>query len=285
MLGCWNSEVSRWYQGFRGCMHNLAEDKVMWWDDYSRVWTYQERQGHLFALSAYFTWSKVRNIPLNNIFSPDFLCNCKAEIVHWVFENKQLFKIVTNHGFCSLMKTRRPGYCLPSAEIASCDVWVVFVNVWRCIAKILQVSTIIYVFLIMNSPSMLQPLQEQKGVLSFTTDAWTSPNHKAYRAVMVHFENKGVPVAILLDIMELVHLHSGLNLAAAFARILEDFGIDNKVSNLSCGEGVINSLDMCRSSRSPATMPWTMIQWLKNLPTCLTTSQVLQIKLGVSYTS
>jgi hypothetical protein len=35
---------------------------------------------------------------------------------------------------------------------------------------------------------------------------------------------------MLLDIVEVACSHSGLNLATAFAKILEDFGIDNKVS-------------------------------------------------------
>ena len=69
--------------------------------------------------------------------------------------------------------------------------------------------------------------------MSFATDAWTSPNHKAYIAVTVHFENNGKPVSMLLDIVELACSHSGLNLAAAFAKILEDFGISDKVSKLS----------------------------------------------------
>ena len=85
------------------------------------------------------------------------------------------------------------------------------------------------------------------------TDAWTSPNHKAYVAVTVHFENEGVPVVMLLDIVELTQSHSGFNLAAAFARILEDFRISDKVSKLSCREGVIDSLDTCRSSQLPVT--------------------------------
>ena len=72
---------------------------------------------------------------------PDFLCHCRAEIVRWVSENKRPFKIVTDRGFRSLMKTGRPGYCLPSAETASRDTRVVFVNVRRRIAKMLQVST------------------------------------------------------------------------------------------------------------------------------------------------
>lgn len=34
---------------------------------------------------------------------------------------------------------------------------------------------------------------------------------------------------MLLDIVEVAKSHSGLNLAAAFAKILEDFGISDKV--------------------------------------------------------
>jgi hypothetical protein len=48
-------------------------------------------------------------------------------------------------------------------------------------------------------------------------------------AVTVHFEEKGVPLSMLLDIIEVARSHSGLNLAAAFAKILEDFGISHKV--------------------------------------------------------
>jgi hypothetical protein len=34
---------------------------------------------------------------------------------------------------------------------------------------------------------------------------------------------------MLLDIVEVAHSHSGLNLAAAFANILDEFGISDKV--------------------------------------------------------
>jgi len=34
------------------------------------------------------------------------------------------------------------------------------------------------------------------------TDMWTSPNHKVFIAVTVHFEKDGVPVSMLLDIIE-----------------------------------------------------------------------------------
>jgi hypothetical protein len=72
--------------------------------------------------------------------------------------------------------------------------------------------------------------QERNGKLSFATDAWTLPNHKVYMAVTVHFENKGVPVSMLLDLVEVARSHSGLNLAAAFAAVLDEFGIAEKVS-------------------------------------------------------
>ena len=66
--------------------------------------------------------------------------------------------------------------------------------------------------------------------MSFMTDAWMSPNHKAYIAVTVHFNQDGIPICLLLDIVEVAHFHSGFNLAKAFVAILEDFGIADKVS-------------------------------------------------------
>jgi hypothetical protein len=66
--------------------------------------------------------------------------------------------------------------------------------------------------------------------LNFATDAWTSPNHKAFVAVTVHFQLDGALVAMLLDLVEVAESHSSLNLAAVFAKILEDFTIAHKVS-------------------------------------------------------
>jgi hypothetical protein len=49
-------------------------------------------------------------------------------------------------------------------------------------------------------------------------------------AVTVHLEDQGVPLCILLDVVEVAHSHTGLVLATEFARILREFGIENKVS-------------------------------------------------------
>lgn len=65
--------------------------------------------------------------------------------------------------------------------------------------------------------------------MNFATDAWTSPNHKAYVAFTVHFAHEGAPISMLLDLVEVAKSHSGVNLAAAFAKVLEEFGISDKV--------------------------------------------------------
>jgi hypothetical protein len=133
----------------------------------------------------------------------------RAEIVRWVAQNLRPLSIVEDPAFHSLMKTGRPEYYIPSRFTVSRDVKTVFVNARKHIARILQ---------------------EHDGALNFATDAWTSPNQKAFIAVTVHFELKGEPMSFLLDIVEVAKSHSGVNLAAAFAKTLFDFGIEHKVS-------------------------------------------------------
>jgi hypothetical protein len=65
--------------------------------------------------------------------------------------------------------------------------------------------------------------------LNFATDAWTSPNLKAYMAITVHIEQEGQPMAILLDVVEVPRSHSGANLAEAFLDVLRAFGVEDKV--------------------------------------------------------
>jgi hypothetical protein len=72
--------------------------------------------------------------------------------------------------------------------------------------------------------------QEYSGALNFATDAWTSPNHKAYIAITFHFEHEGTPILMLLDLVEVAKSHSGVNLAETFVKVLGEFGIDDKVS-------------------------------------------------------
>jgi hypothetical protein len=52
---------------------------------------------------------------------------------------------------------------------------------------------------------------------------------------------------MLLDIVELACSHSGINLATAFSKILEDFGISDKVSKLPHTENGFDSPDVLDS--------------------------------------
>lgn len=75
-------------------------------------------------------------------------------------------------------------------------------------------------------------MKEYDGALNFATDAWTSPNHKAFVAFTVHMEHEGVPISMLLDLVEVAKSHTGENLAEAFEKMLKEFGVEDKVSNV-----------------------------------------------------
>ncbi|THU80784.1 hypothetical protein K435DRAFT_694965, partial [Dendrothele bispora CBS 962.96] len=53
-------------------------------------------------------------------------------------------------------------------------------------------------------------LKEYPGQLSFATDCWTSPNHRAFCAWTVHLQHQGKPLVFLLDVIEVpeVRLYS-----------------------------------------------------------------------------
>lgn len=80
------------------------------------------------------------------------------------------------------------------------------------------------------------------------TDAWLSPNHQAFVAFLVHLEHNGTPLTFPLDVVEVAKVqktftvealvlnvlqsHTGTSLASAFAKVLEEFGVTEKVSSL-----------------------------------------------------
>jgi hypothetical protein len=47
--------------------------------------------------------------------------------------------------------------------------------------------------------------------------------------ITVHLEREGVPLSMLLDLVEVPKSHTGFNLAATFAEVLQAFGIQEKV--------------------------------------------------------
>ena len=76
--------------------------------------------------------------------------------------------------------------------------------------------------------------QDLDGDLSFALDTWTSPNSRALVAVTIHYEDKGKASTWLLDVIEVAESHTGAALAAAFEKVVTDFGISHKVRK-DCG--------------------------------------------------
>ncbi|KAH9933857.1 uncharacterized protein B0H18DRAFT_831270, partial [Fomitopsis serialis] len=86
-----------------------------------------------------------------------------------------------NHSNAELMSTGRPNIEIPSPKTVSRDIKAAFAHCRECIKKILT---------------------DHPGRVHFATDAWTSPNHRAFVAWTVHFEFQGAPLLFLLDIVE-----------------------------------------------------------------------------------
>ncbi|KDR71824.1 hypothetical protein GALMADRAFT_229338 [Galerina marginata CBS 339.88] len=85
-----------------------------------------------------------------------------------------------------------------------------------------------YLFVSWNFKETHITYQKHDGLLHFTRDAWTSPNHRAYTLVTVHFDYRGEAICLILDVVEVAKSHSVINLAIAFAEVLKEFGISDK---------------------------------------------------------
>ena len=100
------------------------------------------------------------------------------------------------------MKTGHPAYYLPLPLTVSCDVQMVFSWTWKWIAKMLRVRKASC----QKRRKLTINNKEYDGALNFATDAWTSPNHRAFVAVTVHLEQKGVPLCLVLDVVEVAQV-------------------------------------------------------------------------------
>ncbi|KIK18569.1 hypothetical protein PISMIDRAFT_14278, partial [Pisolithus microcarpus 441] len=96
-------------------------------------------------------------------------------------------------------------------------------------------------------------VREYDGRISFTTDAWTAPNHKAYVAFCVHLEQEGVPLSFPLDIVEVVKSHTGHELAQAFADVLHEFGLATKILSITCDNASNNDAMIDELARNVPT--------------------------------
>nr|GAT55264.1 predicted protein [Mycena chlorophos] len=72
-------------------------------------------------------------------------------------------------------------------------------------------------------------LQEYPGQLSFATDAWTSPNYRAFCAWTVHLQHEGQMLLFPLDIVEVPESHTSETMSHEFHSLLERYGITHKI--------------------------------------------------------
>jgi hypothetical protein len=68
-------------------------------------------------------------------------------------------------------------------------------------------------------------------MISFTLDAWTSPNCIAFLGITAHWITKNWELKeILVDFYKLTGSHSGENLAEVFVNCMDDLNILSKVN-------------------------------------------------------
>ena len=72
---------------------------------------------------------------------------------------------------------------------------------------------------IVSNPQKMHTHQAHEGKLHFGTDCWTSPNRWVYMVVMSSMQ---------------AHRHTGAELMAQFVKVLDVFGIGDKVSSSEC---------------------------------------------------
>ncbi|KAJ7206326.1 hypothetical protein GGX14DRAFT_303109, partial [Mycena pura] len=87
----------------------------------------------------------------------------------------------TEPEFRELLLAGRPEHHIPSRRTIGRDLNAAFD---RCSQRIVNL------------------LDNYNGRLSFATDAWTSPNHRAFVAWTVHLQHEGQPLVFLLDVFE-----------------------------------------------------------------------------------
>ena len=127
---------------------------------------------------------EVRYIPLLyiNATKRPLTIKCSAHLVKWLTENNRPINIINDRELQNLLTAGHPSIQLPTNPVILNDIHASFEKCRERIAKLLR---------------------EHPGHLHFATDAWTSPNHRAFVAWTVHLEYEGEMLAFLLDIVEL----------------------------------------------------------------------------------
>ncbi|KAJ6587344.1 hypothetical protein B0H10DRAFT_1831741, partial [Mycena sp. CBHHK59/15] len=172
------------------------------------------------------------HVPLTNEQSRMFDGSPRAS------ESLRPFVIVKDRAYRRLMKSGRTSAYIPSPTTIARDVKLLFNKTRERLKKRFQ-----------NTPACI----------SLVTDAWTSPNHRAYIAVSGHWEEEGKQINCLLDFVDVPKvILSQLNrhdTHQSFSHIMA------RILRRSLRRSQKTSALTGNSPASPATMPPPTTRW------------------------
>lgn len=119
----------------------------------------------------------------------------------WVTESNRPVNIVDDHELRELLRAGRPQLEIPSPDTLARKVHLAFEQASKQIRSLLHVSFFLSLLI------LLTQMQSHPGHLHFATDAWTSPNHRAFVAWTVHLEHEGKMFSFLPDIIEVAEVN------------------------------------------------------------------------------
>ncbi|KAJ7744954.1 hypothetical protein DFH07DRAFT_749108 [Mycena maculata] len=121
------------------------------------------------------------------------------------------FVIAADRGFCYLMRSGRPTMWIPSPTTIARDVKLLFGK---------------------TRVRLRDRFHDRDRCVSLATDAWTSPNHRAFVAVTGHWEENGQKVDCLLDFIEVPKVRISHPLYSSLILLSHTLGIHSPTSSL-----------------------------------------------------
>ncbi|KAJ7803769.1 hypothetical protein B0H14DRAFT_2384262 [Mycena olivaceomarginata] len=134
------------------------------------------RDGSIFAVFARAEQHPVQ--VTDRVHTEPELC---AHVARWVAESNRPLNIVADRELKEILCAGRPEVRVPSRRVLGCDLNTAYEQSRGYIEHLLR---------------------EYPGWLSFSTDAWTSPNHRAFVAWTVHLQHEGELLGFPIDIFE-----------------------------------------------------------------------------------
>lgn len=143
----------------------------------------------------------------------------RFETLLWIIETNQSFSSVDNKAFRRFIRATNPKVKFFSRKTLDRLIDVYFDHYMEKIRDLLA-----------SIP----------GRISFTTDIWTSPASDPFMAVTGHWIEKGKSMSCLIDFVSFHEDHDGKGIAAALYRVLEKFGLTDKVCGITTDNATNN---------------------------------------------